>query len=150
MNEFEVLLDQLNDLIEESWRLPLSNGKVVLDKDDLTRIVNGLQTHYPTEISRAKNLLEDREKILLKARTDADRMKKEAETKSARLLDEQDIIRESKRLSAELLAKATTESEEIRKRAIEFADTILKRAEEHYDQNLAVIRQARRVVKDQQ
>ena len=47
MNEFESLLEELDDLIEDAWRLPLSNGKIVIEREELARIVNGLHTHYP-------------------------------------------------------------------------------------------------------
>lgn len=150
MNEFESLLEELDDLLEDAWRLPLSNGKIVIERDELARIVNGLHTHYPTEIARAKNLLDEREKILLKARTDSERMIKNAEMQSNKMLNEQDIIKESRRIADEIRKSAEEESTRMRRSAIELADMVLKRAEDHYDQNLALIKQARRVVKSNQ
>ena len=150
MNEFESLLEELDDLIEDAWRLPLSNGKIVIERDELARIVNGLHTHYPTEIARAKNLLDEREKILLKARTDSERMIKNAEMQSNKMLNEQDIIKESRRIADEIRKSAEEESLRMRRSAVELADMVLKRAEDHYDQNLALIKQARRVVKNNQ
>ena len=35
MNEFEKLMQELDELCEEAWRLPLSNGKVVIDREAL-------------------------------------------------------------------------------------------------------------------
>ncbi len=150
MNEFESLLEELDDLIEDAWRLPLSNGKIVIEREELARIVNGLHTHYPTEIARAKNLLDEREKILLKARTDSERMIKNAEMQSNKMLNEQDIIKESRRIADEIRKSAEEESLRMRRSAVELADMVLKRAEDHYDQNLALIKQARRVVKNNQ
>ena len=150
MNEFESLLEELDDLIEDAWRLPLSNGKIVIEREELARIVNGLHTHYPTEIARAKNLLDEREKILLKARTDSERMIKNAEMQSNKMHNEQDIIKESRRIADEIRKSAEEESLRMRRSAVELADMVLKRAEDHYDQNLALIKQARRVVKNNQ
>ena len=150
MNAFESLLEELDDLIEDAWRLPLSNGKIVIEREELARIVNGLHTHYPTEIARAKNLLDEREKILLKARTDSERMIKNAEMQSNKMLNEQDIIKESRRIADEIRKSAEEESLRMRRSAVELADMVLKRAEDHYDQNLALIKQARRVVKNNQ
>ena len=150
MNEFESLLEELDDLIEDAWRHPLSNGKIVIEREELARIVNGLHTHYPTEIARAKNLLDEREKILLKARTDSERMIKNAEMQSNKMLNEQDIIKESRRIADEIRKSAEEESLRMRRSAVELADMVLKRAEDHYDQNLALIKQARRVVKNNQ
>ena len=150
MNEFESLLEELDDLIEDAWRVPLSNGKIVIEREELARIVGGLHTHYPTEIARAKNLLDEREKILLKARTDSERMIKNAEMQSNKMLNEQDIIKESRRIADEIRKSAEEESTRMRRSAVELADMVLKRAEDHYDQNLALIKQARRVVKNNQ
>lgn len=120
------------------------------EREELARIVNGLHTHYPTEIARAKNLLDEREKILLKARTDSERMIKNAEMQSNKMLNEQDIIKESRRIADEIRKSAEEESLRMRRSAVELADMVLKRAEDHYDQNLALIKQARRVVKNNQ
>ena len=41
------------------------------------------------------------------------------------------------------------EAERIKRSAVEFADAVLAQAEEHYDKNLSLIQQARRVVRNQ-
>ncbi len=150
MNDFEKLMQELDELVEEAWQLPLSNGKVVIDREELARIASGLHTHYPTEIARAKNLLEEREKILLKARTDSENLMTKAKLKSTEILNEQDIMAEARRYAAEMRESAQAEAERIKRGAVEFADTVLQQSEDHYDRNLALIKQARRVVKNQQ
>lgn len=146
MSDFENLLEELSSMVEEAWEMPLSKNKIVLEKSDVMRIIDGLGTHYPTELARANSLLQEREKILIKARTDSERMIKEAEEKSKAMTDEQDIVKDANRKAEETVKKAEEDAARIRKSAVEFADAILKRAEEHYDQNLALIKQARRVV----
>lgn len=150
MSDFEVLLEELSAMVEDAWEMPLNKNRIVLEKDALTRIINGLNTHYPTEIARANSLLDEREKILIKARTDSERMLNDAKEKSNSMLNEQDIIKEAQRIAEEVRASADADAARIRKSAVEFADSVLKRAEDHYDQNLAIIKQARRVVNNQQ
>ncbi len=150
MSDFENLLEQLSAMVEDAWEMPINKNRIVLEKDALLRIINGLNTHYPTEIARANSLLDEREKILIKARTDSERMLKDAKEKSDSILNEQDIIKESQRIAKQIIDSAEAEAERVRKKAVEFADTILQRVEDHYDQNLAIIKQARRVVNNQQ
>lgn len=147
MNEFEKLMQELDELCEEAWRLPLSNGKVVIDREALSRISQGLRTHYPTEISRARSLLDEREKILLKARTDAESILTKAKQLSGDLLNEQDIVKRAQKYAEDLRASAEAAAERTRKGAVEFADTVLAQSEEHYDKNLALIKQARRMIR---
>ena len=146
MSDFENLLEELSAMVEDAWEMPLSKNKIVLEREEVLRIINGLNTHYPTELARANSLLDEREKILIKARTDSERMIKEAKEKSDAMVNEQDVVKEANRVAEETIKKANEDSARIRKSAVEFADTILKRAEDHYDQNLAIIKQARRVV----
>lgn len=149
MNDFEKLMQDLDNVLEEAWRVPLSSGKVVLDREEMMRISQGLHTHYPTEISRARNLLDEREKILLKARTDAEAMLSKARVESEQILNEQDIILQARKYAEELRSTAEADAERIRRSAVEFADAVLAQAEEHYDKNLSLIQQARRVVRNQ-
>ena len=149
MNDFEKLMQELDNVLEEAWRVPLSSGKVVLDREEMVRISQGLHTHYPTEISRARSLLEEREKILLKARTDAEAMLSKARVQSEQILNEQDIILQARKYAEELRSTAEADAERIKRSAVEFADAVLAQAEEHYDKNLSLIQQARRVVRNQ-
>ena len=150
MSDFESLLEELSALVDDAWELPLKKNKIMIDRDEITRIINGLNTHFPTEIARANSLLEEREKILIKAKTDAERMIKDAEEKSNSMINEQDIIKEAQRIAQQVRDSANEDAQRIRKSAVDFADSVLKRAEDHYDQNLAIIRQARRIVNNQQ
>ena len=149
MSDFEALLEELSEMVEDADEMLLNKNKIILEKDALMRIINGLNTHYPTEIARANSLLDEREKILIKARTDSERMLKDAQEKSTNMVNEQDIIKEAQRIAQEVRASADADAARIRKSAVEFADSVLKRAEDHYDQNLAIIKQARRVVNNQ-
>ncbi len=149
MNDFEKLMQDLDNLVEESWQVPLSNGRIVIDREELDRIAKGLHTHYPTEISRARNLLDEREKILLKARTDAESMTTKARVESERILNEQDIVAQARKYAEDTRQSAEEEAERIKRSAIEFADAMLAKAEEHYDKNITLIQQARRVIRNQ-
>jgi len=146
MSDFEKLLEELSSLIEDAWEVPLSKSKIMVEREEITRIINGLNTHYPTELARANSLLDEREKILIKARTDSERMIKEAQEKSEQILNQDDLVKESAAKAEQILKDANDEATRIKTSAVEFADNILKKSEEHYDNTLAVIKQARRIV----
>ena len=41
MNDFEKLMLDLDNVLEEAWRVPLSSGKVVLDREEMIRVARG-------------------------------------------------------------------------------------------------------------
>lgn len=147
MSEFDNLLGEMDELLEEAWSVPMTGGgKCFIDREKLREYINGLQTYYPSEIRKAKAIIEERETILLKARTDAEKMIRDAEEKAKKMLDEEAVLKEAKRLAEEMLASAKETSDKMRKNAADYVDTLLRRLEEQLENNLAGIKQARRAL----
>lgn len=147
MSEFDNLLSEMDELLEEAWSVPMTGGgKCFIDREKLREYIGGLQTYYPSEIRKAKAIIEERETILLKARTDAEKMLRDAEEKSKQLLDEEFILTEAKKRAAELVTATEEAAERMRKSASDYVDTLLQRLEEQLENNLAGIKQARRAL----
>lgn len=133
-------------MLEEAWSLPMMGGKCVIKRDELRACLDGLHTYYPTELAKAKSLLDERERILQKAKADAEKMVKDAEKKARAILNEQDILVEATNEAQKLTKEAKEDAAKMRRAAVEYVDNILGRVEALYDSNLASIKQARRIV----
>lgn len=133
-------------MLEEAWSLPMMGGKCVIKRDELRACLDGLHTYYPTELAKAKSLLDERERILQKAKADAEKMVKDAEKKARAILNEQDILVEATNEAQKLTKEAKEDAAKMRRAAVEYVDNILGRVETLYDSNLASIKQARRIV----
>jgi ElaB/YqjD/DUF883 family membrane-anchored ribosome-binding protein len=146
MVPFEEIIDELQEMLDEAWNLPMTGGKCVLDGDKVREKIEGLRLNFPGEIKRAKNVLDERERIIQKAKQDAANMIKEAEQKALQILNEQQIMKEAKEKSEQLLKSSTDEATRIKKVAVEFADKLLKNSEDMLEGHLATIKQARRTI----
>ena len=60
----EDLFDRLQELFEESWRMPLSNGKAVVDVLEATELVRELRSNLPVELEQARRIVEERKEIV--------------------------------------------------------------------------------------
>jgi len=146
MVPFEEILDQLEDMLDEAWNLPMTGGKCVLDGEKVREKIEGLRLNFPGEIKRAKAVLDERERIIIKAKSDAASTMKEAEEKAATILNEQAIMIEAKEKAETMLRTAKEDSLRMKRKTVELIDSLLKRTEDLYDSSLATVKQARRAV----
>ncbi|MEG1719808.1 MAG: hypothetical protein RR306_05740, partial [Clostridia bacterium] len=69
-----------------------------------------------------------------------------AKKRASEILNDQAILLEAKTQATEIMRNANDESTKVRKAAVDFVNNLLVRTEEHYDNALAVVRQAKRSV----
>ena len=60
----EEILDELDDMLEEAWSLPLSGGKCVVDAERMKRCLEDIRLNMPSEIKQAKLIVTDRNDII--------------------------------------------------------------------------------------
>ena len=146
----ESLVDELDDMIEEAWILPLSGGKSVLDADKVKRILEDIRLKFPKEIRQAKAVVADRNKIIEDSKNEAEKIIRSAEEKAKAIVDKSEILKEAEAKANEVIANAHKKSKEMIKVANEYVDDLMTRADNELSKNLAVIRRARKSLKDVQ
>ena len=129
MDEVIKLLEELEDLIDNSRAMPFS-GKVGIDKEEAYDILSDIRAALPNDIKQSKLIVQERNKILLDAKKEADEIMKEAEEKMARLIDEHEITRQAYQQSAEIIENAKRQAKEMRIGAMEYADEVLAQSED--------------------
>lgn len=140
------VLDEIDDMLEEAWTLPMTGGKCVLDGEQIKEKMEKLRIEFPSEIKRAKSVLDERERIINKAKADAQETVKRAIEKREALLNQEDIVVEANEKAKGMLNKASDESSKMRKAAVEYVNAALKKTEGILENNLLAVKQARRAV----
>lgn len=140
------VLDEIDDMLDEAWTLPMTGGKCVLDGELIKEKLEKLRIEFPSEIKRAKSVLDERERILNKAKTDAQDTIKRAMEKRDSLLNSEEIVVDARDKAREILSKATEESTKMRKAAVDYVNSALKKTEGILENNLLTVKQARRAV----
>ena len=146
MNENEGILelvDMLYNMISEAWGVPLGNDKCLVDRDKALDLIEEIKNQLPAEIAEAKRLVSRRDEFIQSAKKEGESIRKMAEERARKLVDEQEIVRAARTRAEELVATAENRSREIHRAMNEYVDETLKGAEESVAQSLDVIRQSR-------
>ena len=146
----EEILDQLDELIDRAWSLPLTGGRCVVDADKVRELLDDVRLNMPTEIRQAQSIVADRTEIVNTAKKEADAMIARAEKRAAALVEEEEIVRQSKSKAAEIAQQAQQQSREMRQSAKEFVDNILKNTEESLAASMNEVKNTRAAFRQQQ
>ena len=129
MDGIESLLNELEDLLDQSKALPFSN-KVSVDKEEMYEIIGEIRQNMPKEFKRCTEMLQERNKIILLAQEEAEEIRQEAQEKMARLVEQHEGTKAPYQKTPEIIDAAKRDAREMRIGATEYADQILAAAEE--------------------
>lgn len=146
----EEILDQLDELIDRSWSLPLTGGRCVVDADKVRELLDDIRLNMPTEIRQAQSIVADRTEIVNSAKKESETIIARAEKRAAALVDQEEIVRQSKAKAAEVAQQAQQQSREMRQSAKEFVDNILKNTEETLASSMNEVKNTRSAFRQQQ
>lgn len=143
----EELLDQIDEMIDKAWGLPLSGGKCLVEADRLRDIIDDIRGNMPGEIRQAKSIVSDRGDIIDTAKKEAEDIVRAAEERARALVMETEIVKQAQQKANEILNQTQQKCREMRKGAQEFTEDLLKRTEESLVRHTAEVRQARQAVR---
>ncbi|MFR3202552.1 MAG: ATPase [[Clostridium] leptum] len=143
------LLDELDEMIDSAWNMPLSGGKALVDAERVREIVDKIRSSLPQEIRQAKAIVSDRSQIIADAKREAETVVRVAEER-ARVMVKDEIVRQAQARGSELLSQSQTKAREIRRAANEYVDDLMKRTDEQMTANLAELRKTRQNLKASQ
>lgn len=144
------ILDQLDELIDRAWSLPLTGGRCVVDADKVRELLDDVRLNMPTEIRQAQSIVADRTQIVAEAKKEAESIIARAEKRAAALVEEQEIVKQSKNKATEIAQQSQIQSYEMKQSAKEFVDNILKASEESLMASLAEVKKTRVAFNQQQ
>lgn len=132
------LLDELEELLDQSRAIPFSN-KVSVDKDQVYGVLAEVRMKLPNEIKQAKWVIEQRNKILVDAQKEAEEIAKTAEERMLKMVDENEVTRRAYDQAANIIETSKKTSKEMRLGANEYADEVLSIAESRVKSLIATL-----------
>ena len=174
--EVMLLLDALEDILEKAPNLPLSS-KSVINKDELQEIIKDIRIKLPDEIKQAQWIKEERQKILIEAKKEAEALRRECEDRMIKIKDERkrvlaeaereaeilkmeadkkvqeiidgsDIIKKANEQAKELIIAAQIDAKKIRLGSKAYADELLGELEKHASSVMDIIKNNRDELKN--
>lgn len=147
MKKFDVLIEELQEIVDNAFALPLSGGKMVVNTERLREVIEEMRTNVPQEIRQAKNVVADRNNIIAKAKKEAEDIVQLAEMRAKEMTDRHEVTRQAQQKAADIINKANEESDKIRQAATAYVDSITKKAYDEMAANLEELKKTRQALK---
>lgn len=141
------LLDRLEGLLQRSAAVPLTDKKVVAERE-LLGLVQMIRAALPGELREAHRLRTDAEALHRTAQDEARRIVLEAQATARRLVDDSAALKDADRRGHELLTRAGHEARGVREGADAYAGKVLADLEDSLLRILEAVRNGRRLLKD--
>ncbi len=141
------LLEQIEDILESGVNIPLTGGKCLVDRDAILEIVQDIRLKLPDDIKQAKRITEEKARLMAEAQQEAENIIKNAESRIAALVDENEITKKAYEQAEVIISNAKKNAREIRLGTREYADSVLNKVEEILEDTLDVIKVNRQELK---
>lgn len=135
IQNIEELLFQLEDVIKNSKNSFLSSNKSI-NEDELYEIIDDIYTvtkdmlqDLPSEITRAQQLVNDREKVIEEAQNKAKTILSRAEEEREKLVADHEIMLAAEESSRLMMEDSRQMASDMRHNALEYADELLLKTE---------------------
>ncbi|MDF2838672.1 MAG: hypothetical protein K0S60_375 [Evtepia sp.] len=129
-SNIEELFDMLYEMIDEAKNVPLSSDKCMLERDKALDLLDDIRARFPVEFKKAKELVEKKNDYIASAKREADDLRQRGEEHVRRILNEDAMIMEARRLSEEIVEEAEKTSRQLKQAANEYCEDTLRRMEE--------------------
>ena len=136
------ILSELEELIEESPKIPLSK-RIMVDENKVLDYIDRLRTTLPDEVRQAKLLIKEREKVLYESRREAQKLMEDVQHQVEQQVDESELVAQSKQRAREIIQQAEQMASEIRLGAKDYADDTMHQLEGQLDKIIAQIQLGR-------
>jgi cell division septum initiation protein DivIVA len=121
-------LTLLEEMVREAKSMPLSSSALV-NREEVLEMLHEMQESLPEEIKQARWIVKDREELLAKAKSDADKIVEAARDEQLRMSRKQAIVARANEEAARVLSEAGDEAGKLRGDAEDYADTKLAQLE---------------------
>lgn len=146
----EDLIDELYDVLEKGWNMPLSGGKTLVDSEEAKQILDEIREAIPAEVRKAKAIVADRAQIISEAQREAETIVRVAEEKAKTLVNQEEIVRQAQAKANDIMAQAQAKFRDMRKASSDYVDDLVRRTDESLTTTLAELRKTRQSIKSNQ
>ncbi len=142
-NSVDNILGMMEGILETAKVFPMSRGRVLIDQEQFLDMLADLRAQLPRELEDARRIVADRNNILETAKKEAEMTTRAAEERARRLVDHDEIVKQAQMQANEIMSTAQLQSRELKKAAIEYADSVLAQVDEQLNKSVIEVRQRR-------
>ena len=142
-NSVDSILGMMEGIVDSAKIFPMTHGKVLIDQEQFLDMLADLRSQLPRELEDARRIVADRSNILETAKKEAEMTTRVAEERARKLVDHDEIVKQAQMKANEIMSTAQLQSRELKKAAMEYADSMLAQVDEQLNKSLIEVRQRR-------
>ena len=124
MSRIEQLIGEIEEYIDGCKFQPLSDTKILVNKEELEELLVELRLCIPDEIKQYQKIISNQDAILTDARTQADAMIEKATAQTNELVNEHEIMQRAYEAANQVIEDANNQAQTIVDAAVRDADNI--------------------------
>ena len=136
MSRIEQLIGEIEEYIDGCKFQPLSNSKILVNKEELEELLVELRLRIPDEIKKYQKIISNQDIILGEARAQADAMIQEANVHTNELVNEHEIMQRAYAAADQVVQEANAQAQAIVDSAVNDANNIRQNAIQYTDDML--------------
>ena len=136
------ILDQMEKVLLDSSRFPLTNKRIV-EEDEMLQLIDELHDSLPAALMEAERIIAERQKIMAEAQTAAQDIVDQAKSYVTKLTEEHMITRHAQEQADEMIGSARQTAAALRNDATQYANDVFQYLEGQLEKTIDVVRQGR-------
>lgn len=136
-NRIEEIIDDIEEYIDTCKYQPLSNSKIIVNKEEIDELIAELRMRVPDEIKKYQKIVNQQDAILKDAQLQAQNMINDAQSQIDVLISDHEVMQRAYQKANEVVEEARGQAEgilndayadasAIREGAIQYTDSLLQ------------------------
>lgn len=138
----EELLGELYDMIEDGKSVSMHAEQCKIDRDRALDLMDEIRAQFPVELGEAQKLVAAKEEYIANAKQEADDIRSQAQEQVRKLLNQNEIVQQSREIANEIIKKAQDQAADLKKAATDYCADVLAKTDEAVSQASTQLHQA--------
>lgn len=141
-NDILNLLSEVEEIVDHGTRIPMT-GKVLVDDTVILELLDRVRANMPEELTNAKWVLTERQRILDDAKVEAETLIERGKTYVEKMAIENEVVKQAQNYGEDIVRQAQTFAKEVKSGAVQYADDMLQHVEKSLCETLQALRKNR-------
>ncbi len=132
-------IDRIEYLVAHSRQIPLTRT-VVVDQEEALGLVDDLRLSLPDEIKQARWTLQEQQRLLSEAQSEAARIINQASERAQTMIGQQELAKRAEKQAEAMLRETSARADEIRRAADRYAWEVMQQLESQLLKTVATVK----------
>lgn len=143
----EDAINLLDEMLDNSWSLPLSGGRCVIDVERARELLDEIRVNLPKEFQEAEAVVIQKDKIVSSAKQEAEAIIRKAEERSRVILSQDESVKAAQKKASDIMNHSQAQAKEMRLASQKFSDNVLRQTEETLYRSLEEVKATRQALR---